>query len=83
MAVKTFPEKRMPIQDDPFTRRIIACAIEVHERLGPELLEKLYKEAMVIELELNGLKVQKNVQIPVEYKDKPIGVNRQKWCVKI
>jgi GxxExxY protein len=73
MAVKTFPEKRMPIQDDPFTRRIIACAIEVHERLGPELLEKLYKEAMVIELELNGLKVQKNVQIPVEYKDKPIG----------
>jgi hypothetical protein len=30
------------VQDDPLTRRIIACAIEVHKRLGPGLLEKLY-----------------------------------------
>jgi GxxExxY protein len=55
------------------TRRIIACAIEVHKRLGPGLLEKLYKEAMVVEMELYGLKVEKNVKIPVEYKGKPIG----------
>lgn len=37
------------------------------------MLEKLYQEAMVIEMELNGLKVAKNVKIPVEYKGKPIG----------
>ena len=55
------------------TRRIIACAIEVHKRLGPGLLEELYKEAMVIEMELDGLKVDKNVKIPVEYRGKPIG----------
>ena len=55
------------------TRKIIACAIEVHKRLGPGLLEKLYQEAMVIEMELNGLKVEKNVQILVEYREKPIG----------
>jgi GxxExxY protein len=73
MVMRSFPEKRTPIQDDPLTRRIIACAIEVHKRLGPGLLEKLYKEAMVIEMELDGLKVDKNVKIPVEYKDKPIG----------
>jgi len=60
-------------QDDPLTRKIIACAIEVHKRLGPGLLEKLYKEATAIEMELNGLKVEKNVKIPVEYKGKPIG----------
>jgi len=59
--------------DDPLTRKIIACAIEVHKRLGPGLLEKLYKEATAIEMELNGLKVEKNVKIPVEYKGKPIG----------
>lgn len=73
MVVRKFPEKKPVQQDDPLTRRIIACAIEVHRKLGPGLLEKLYKEAMVVEMELDGLKVEKNVKIPVEYKGKPIG----------
>lgn len=61
------------MQDDPLTRRMIACAKEVHKRLDPGLLEKLYKEAMVIELELAGLRAEKNVKIPVEYKAHSIG----------
>ena len=73
MAVNQFPQKRQLPQDDPLTRRIIACAIEMHKRLGPGLLEKLYQEAMVIEMELNSLHVEKNVNVPVEYKGKPIG----------
>jgi GxxExxY protein len=73
MVVRTFPQKRSPEHDDPLTRRIIACAIEVHKRLGPGLLEKLYKEALVIEMECSGLKVDKNVKIPVEYRGQPIG----------
>jgi GxxExxY protein len=73
MDVRNLPLKHSAVQDDPLTRRIIACAIEVQKKLGPGLLEKLYKEAMMIELELNGLKVQKNVQTPVEYKGRPIG----------
>ena len=72
MAGRT-PSTKIPIQDDPLTRRIIACAIEVHRKLGPGLLEKLYKEAMVIELKLGGLRVEKNVKIPVEYRGRPIG----------
>jgi GxxExxY protein len=73
MAGRTLQRTMMPVQDDPLTRRIIACAIEVHRKLGPGLLEKLYSEAMCIELELQGLKVEKNVKIPVEYKGKQIG----------
>ena len=73
MVVKNFLEKRQPIQDNPLTHKIIACAIEVHKKLGPGLLEKLYKEAMVVEMELNGLKAEKNVKVPVAYKGKPIG----------
>jgi GxxExxY protein len=73
MIVRNLPSKNAVLQDDPLTRKIIACAIEVHKRLGPGLLEKLYVEAMIIEMELNGLKVEKNVQIPVEYRGKPIG----------
>ena len=71
--MNNFPQKRQAIQDDPLTRKIIACAIEVHKRLGPGLLEKLYVEALIIEMALNGLKVEKNVRIPVEYKGNPIG----------
>ena len=73
MIMRNVPAKVLPEKDDPLTRRIIACAIEVHKRLGPGLLEKLYKEAMVIELELNGMKAEKNVQIPVEYRGRTIG----------
>ena len=42
MVLRSAPSKRLPEQDDPLTRKIIACAIEVHKRLGPGLLEKLY-----------------------------------------
>ena len=73
MITKTLPHKQASGQDDPLTRRIIACAIEVHKWLGPGLLEKLYKEAMIIEMELCGLKAEKNVKVAVEYRGKPIG----------
>src|SRR3990172_6189312 len=73
MMMKSFPAKVISENDDPLTHKIIACAIEVHKRLGPGLLEKLYKEAMVIEMQLGNLKVEKNVKIPVEYRGKPIG----------
>lgn len=71
--MKSFSQKKPLLQDDPLTRKIIACAIEVHKRLGPGLLEKLYKEAMVIEMEVNDFKVEKNVRVPVAYRGKPIG----------
>jgi hypothetical protein len=48
MSISMFPKKRSPQQDDPLTRRIIACAIEVHKRLGPDLLEKLYSADFVL-----------------------------------
>ncbi|MFZ5884448.1 MAG: GxxExxY protein [Chloroflexota bacterium] len=73
MVIRSLPERKLPTQDDPLMRRIIACAIEVHKRFGPGLLEKLYNEAMVIEMEADGLKVEKNVKVPVAYRGKPIG----------
>lgn len=73
MVPRNFPVKVVPQNDDPLTRKIIACAIEVHKRLGPGLLEKLYKEAMAIEMKLENLKVEKNVRVLVEYKGNPIG----------
>jgi GxxExxY protein len=73
MVMRTLPQRQASEREDPLTRRIIACAIEVHKRLGPGLLEKLSQEAMVIEMELCGLKVEKNVKVAIEYRGKPIG----------
>jgi len=48
MTIKNSPINKPVVQDDPLTRKVIACAIEVHKQLWPGLLEKLYQEAMVI-----------------------------------
>lgn len=48
---------------------IIGCAIEVHRRLGAGLLERAYQECLMYELKLNGLKVEKEVLLPIIYKD--------------
>ena len=50
------------------TERIIACAIAVHQELGPGLLESIYEEAMTLELSRAGLSFQRQVELPVVYK---------------
>jgi GxxExxY protein len=51
------------------TEKIIGCAIEVHKRLGPGLLESAYEECLSYELQSIGLKIDRQVAIPVVYKD--------------
>jgi GxxExxY protein len=58
----------MIIGDDKITNRIIACAISVHQELGPGLLESIYEEALGIEFELDGLVFNRQIALPVVYK---------------
>lgn len=57
-------------QRDPLTGAIIGGAIEVHKALGPGLLESAYEECLVVELEGRGLSVERQVEIPIQYKGK-------------
>lgn len=57
---------------DKLTELIIGAAIEVHRILGPGLLESIYEEALCHELVLRGLKVQRQIEIAVKYKEKII-----------
>ena len=50
--------------------QIIGCAIEVHKELGPGLLESVYEECLYEELKNQGLKVKRQVLLPVIYKGK-------------
>ena len=47
---------------------VISAAIEVHEVLGPGLLESVYEAALCHELGLRGVLVQRQLEVPVFYK---------------
>ena len=51
------------------TEKIIGCAIEVHKTLGPGLLESAYEECLFFELKQSGLIVERQVPVPVIYKE--------------
>ncbi len=48
--------------------KIIGCAYEVHNELGPGLLEKTYEVCLIHELLKVGLEVKQQVALPVLYK---------------
>ena len=52
--------------------KVIGCAMEVHNVLGPGLLESVYEKALVHELKEKGLLVQTQLEVEVNYK----GMNR-------
>ena len=53
---------------EELTRTIIGAAIEVHRVLGPGLLESAYEACLYRELELRGLSVRTQIELPVVYK---------------
>lgn len=55
--------------------RIVGCAIEVHKQLGPGLLESVYETCFMEELISQGLKVERQVPVPIIYKGKDLGTN--------
>jgi len=51
------------------TNVIIGCAIEVHRRLGPGLLERVYSECLKLEFMHQGLTYEAEKLIPITYRD--------------
>jgi GxxExxY protein len=55
--------------ENEISRVIVDGAIDVHRTVGgPGLLESIYEEALAYELELRGLKVDRQKVVPVLYK---------------
>lgn len=55
--------------EDELSTIIIGCAIEVHRKLGAGLLERAYQECLVYELSQHGLSIQKELVLPITYKE--------------
>ncbi|MBI4672461.1 MAG: GxxExxY protein [Chloroflexi bacterium] len=58
---------------EQLTEQIIGAAYEVHRVLGPGFLEKVYRNALQIELEMRGIQAQREVDIDVHYKGHVVG----------
>ena len=54
---------------DPQTYAIIGAAMEIHRKLGHGFLEAVYQDAAVIEFPLRSIPFEKEVSLPVRYKD--------------
>lgn len=59
----------MKYTEDELSNIILGCAIEVHKKLGPGLLESAYQECLFFELVEKGLEVVKERPMPIVYKD--------------
>lgn len=57
----------MEIND--LTKTILDCSYKVHSALGPGLLESAYEECLFYELNLRGIKVEKQKSLPLKYKE--------------
>jgi GxxExxY protein len=55
--------------NDPLTQKIIGLAIEIHNYLGPGLLESSYVQCLSHELALNQLSFKLETPVPVLYKN--------------
>ena len=58
---------------DDIKYQVRGAAMEVYRHFGPGLLESVYEKAMVRELQLRGLEVASQVNIPILYKGAPVG----------
>ena len=58
--------------DRSYTYKVLGCVYEVYKQLGPGLLESVYEQAMIKELQLQGFSVRNQVQVPVFYKGEMI-----------
>src|SRR5688572_18885752 len=54
---------------DKLTELIIGGAIAVHRGLGPGLLESAYEECLCFELSQAGLRFERQLRLPVVYKE--------------
>jgi GxxExxY protein len=57
---------------EALTEKFIGCGIEVHRNLRPGLLESVYRECMIVELQAQSLRVESERQVPLEYKGRRI-----------
>jgi GxxExxY protein len=61
--------------------QIMKAVFEVHNTLGPGYLEKVYEEALAVELELLNIPFERQKEITVIYKVRHVGQHRLDFVI--
>jgi GxxExxY protein len=56
------------------TYNVIGSAYKVHNVLGPGFLEKVYENALILELKKLGINARQQVKLPVLYEGQRVGL---------
>lgn len=56
------------------TYKVIGSAYKVHNTLGPGFLEKVYENALILELKKLGIHARQQVKLPVLYEGQQVGL---------
>jgi GxxExxY protein len=57
------------MEENIISNKIIGCAIEVHKKLGPGLLESAYRDCLHYKLLKSGLWVEKEIACPIVFEE--------------
>lgn len=61
--------RKLSLHEDALGKAIVNASFQVHSELGPGLLEKIYEVCLVHELRKNGIDVERQISIPIKYKE--------------
>ncbi|MDH4162264.1 MAG: GxxExxY protein [Nitrospirota bacterium] len=57
------------MDENQLSKIIVDCCYRIHKKLGPGLLESVYLEILIYELNKAGLKCAKEVEVAVQYEE--------------
>lgn len=66
---------------DDITGKVIGCAMQVHSRLSNGFQEVIYQRALEIEMALEGIKFEREREMPIYYRDILVGTRRVDFFV--
>ena len=69
------------MKHEEITYKIIACAMEVHRKLGPGYSEYIYHRAIIIEFKLQNVYFEDEFEIKIYYKGEQVGIRRVDFLV--
>ena len=73
--IETPPDKVViPQEIEALATISVDAALEVHRQLGPGLLESAYEACFAHELELRGIRFQRQLPVPLNYKGRLVEV---------
>ena len=74
--------KKTTEQINQLTHKVIGCAMEVHNQLGNGFQEVIYQRALSVEFGIRGVNFDREMEMPIFYKEKQIGKRRVDFFIE-